>query len=131
MSANSGGLVGRRLRVHYNLHKGGFSVVDPRAGRVIAHVDDITLTEAEFRVQPGGLARIRETGVRQVMAYVLGTVAEVDTSPDLAGCPVVRFNPHRDDTFMCDGLPVHTADRVTFAAGRGWMPAATDTTQGA
>jgi hypothetical protein len=112
---------GGRVRVHVNLHKGCFSVLDPRSGRVIAHVGDITLTEVTFRVQPGGLRRIREHGQRAVCAYALGTVAAVDTCPDVTGRDRVSFNPFTADTFTRNGEPIFTAPEAVFHARAGWV----------
>lgn len=113
-------MIGQRMRVHYNLHRGDFSVTDPSIGRVVANVTDITLTDVTFRVQPSGLRRIRERGTREVCAYVVGIVATVNTGPAVTGMRRVTFNPHRADTFTTDGQPIHAADRITFANAYGW-----------
>jgi hypothetical protein len=96
-------------------------VVDPRTGRVIAGVDDITLTGVTFRVQPGGLARIRRHRQRAVCAYAIGTVAAVGTSPDVSGHDRVSFNPFAADTFMCNGQPITGAATVIFRDRAGWV----------
>src|ERR1017187_4414252 len=125
---------GLRVRVHYNLHRGGFSVV--AGNRVAANVADITLTAVTFRVQPAGLARIRREGRREVCAYATGLIEAFQTAPDVTAMQKVAFNPHRTDTFtLRDGTPVHAAPRVLFAPdpadravrsnrrpGYGWTP---------
>lgn len=110
------------MRVHYHLRRKDFSVVDRSTGRVAANVDNITLADVDFKVQPGGLRRIRARGQREVIAYALGTIAAVNEPAPRKGRPnVVTFNPYRADTFTReDGTPVHHADLVTFAAGKGW-----------
>jgi hypothetical protein len=112
---------GLRVRVHYNLHRGGFSVISTATGRVIAHVTDITMTGVRFRVQPAGLAQIRAERRRAVCAYAIGTVAQVNTAPSLAGRRRVTFNPYRADTFTCDDEPIYAAADVIFAARAGWI----------
>src|ERR1017187_2795869 len=105
---------GLRVRVHYNLHRGGFSVV--AGNRVAANVADITLTAVTFRVQPAGLARIRREGRREVCPYATGLIEAFQTAPDVTAMQKVAFNPHRTDTFtLRDGTPVHGAPRVLFA----------------
>jgi hypothetical protein len=121
-SAANGPRTGTRVRVHYNLHAGGFSVVNPATGRVEWRAADITLTGVQFRVQPAGLARIRATGRREVCAYATGLVAAVSTAPDLAGLRKVTFNPYRAPAFTIGGEPVHAAPAVIFAAAAGWLP---------
>ena len=115
---------GQRVRVHYNLHRHCFSVISTATGRVIAHVTDITLTGVQFRVQPAGLAKIRAEGRRAVCAYVIGTVAQVNTAPPLAGRRRVTFNPYRADTFTCGDEPIYAAVEVIFADRAGWIPPA-------
>lgn len=115
--------VGQRVRVHVNLHNGRIAVADPSMRRVLRYADDITLAGVEFRVPPGGLARVRGRGAREAFAYATGTVTAIDTRPDLAGRPKVSFDPFRDDTFVCGGQPIRQAPEVTFADRAGWLPA--------
>ncbi|WP_158889051.1 hypothetical protein [Amycolatopsis anabasis] len=106
---------GQRVRVHVNLHLRRLSVVNPRSGRVIGYVDDITLTAVRFRYQPACVRRIREEGVRSVCAYALGIVKSVNTNPaEVSGRPV-KYNPFiRPDFHYETGESVTQADRVLF-----------------
>ena len=64
-------------------------------------------------VRPGGLARVRRTGVRAVHAYATGT--EVSPPAAVAGLTEVTYNPFRADTFTTrDGRPVFAAALVVF-----------------
>lgn len=121
--------VGMRIQVHYNLHKGGYSitgtvVTDPLSGRtakrVIANVPTVTLRDVVFRVQPGGLARIRKTRQREVCAYSIGTIAE---PVDIAGLRKVTFNPHRTDSFVYadTGERIDSAPLVVFSGAYAWV----------
>jgi hypothetical protein len=58
-AAAAGVTPGHRVRVHYHLRRGDFSVTSVATGLVVANVPDITLAGVRFGVQPGGLARIR------------------------------------------------------------------------
>jgi hypothetical protein len=70
------------------------------------------MTAVRFVVQPGGLARVRRTGVRAVHAYATGTESE-DT--DVAGLVEVTYNPFRSESFETrDGRVVGAASRVVF-----------------
>jgi hypothetical protein len=111
-------MIGKRVRVHYNLHRGDYSVIDPAHGRVIANVDNITLVDVEFRVQAGGLRMVRERGHRRVCAYAIGTVAAVNSEYDSRGLGRITFNPFRADRFHWaehPGESVEWAGRVFFA----------------
>lgn len=107
---------GMRVRVHYNLRRGGFSIVV--RNRVAANVPCITLTAVTFHVQPAGVARIRRKRRREVCAYATGVIEEFGIAPDISSMQRVRFSPDpgRPDTFtLDDGTPVHFAPRVVFA----------------
>lgn len=111
---------GMPVRVHFNLHVGGFSVTV--GGRVVARVPAITLAGVEFRVQQGGLAAARRERRRRVCAYALGTIESLDPSPDVAGLRKVTFRPWGDaDTFVYadDGGAVREAGRVVFVSENG------------
>lgn len=112
---------GTTVKVYYNLNKGGYSVVSRTTGRVVGWVQDITLTDVTFRVQPAGVRRIRERHQREVVAYVIGTIKDVESGPDVSGMRQVTFNPYRASTFTIDGEPVHTAPVVTFTGSYGWV----------
>jgi hypothetical protein len=112
---------GQRVRVHYNLRRRAWSVINPATGLVTGHAGDITLTGVRFRVQPAALARILATGRRGVCAYATGTITAVNTSPGLGGLVRVGFNPWRAPTFTCDSRPVHAAVEVVFADHAGWI----------
>lgn len=79
--------------------------------RVTGYASTLTLRDARFVVQPGGLQRIRKSGQRAVIAYVKG---------DVGACPVrgrwqqVKFNPFRDRNFKISGKAVERARCVRF-----------------
>lgn len=113
---------GQYVRVHVNLHKQQLAVADPRTARVLCYVHDITLTDVEFRHQPGCVARIRRQQRRAVCAYARGRVAAVDTHPPASGRRV-RYNPfHRPDFHLADtDEPITAADLVLFTELRAYL----------
>jgi len=110
----------RTTRVHYNLQRCPVSKT-PKSGeacwvkrdakRVTGYSSNLTLHNAKFVVQPGGLKRVRQKKQRSVIAYVKGAVGS---------CPVtgrwqrVRFNPFRDKAFTVNGKAVASARCVRF-----------------
>jgi hypothetical protein len=116
------GWLGRRVRVHVNLHKQRFAVLDPRTGRVIGYVDDITLTGVTFRHQPRCVDRIRTRRVRAVCAYALGTIHALDTDEPVTGRPIA-YNPLRRDDFHHPdtGEHVDTAHKARFVGVRAYL----------
>jgi hypothetical protein len=122
---------GARVRVHVNLHRGDFSIVDPRTGRVTANARDVMLHNVTFRVQEGGRQRVLKTRCRSVHAYAVGTLAGVNTGPDTTGLVRVSYNPYRSGSFTtADGRPVKTAAAVVFRDRACWIAESEMTTEG-
>ena len=61
-----------KVEVYWNLHKKCFSV--RHKGKVIEHVQCITLHNVEFVVQPAGNARVRATNRKNVHAFARGHI---------------------------------------------------------
>lgn len=87
-----------QVEVYFNLHKRCFSVRE--GGRVVAHLPSIVLTDCTFVVQPAGLRRVRETGVKNVHAFVRGTQVENFKHDTSTEWKQVRYNPHIYDSFV-------------------------------
>lgn len=109
------------VRVHYNLSRKLFTVKarsGPHKNRVLIWTDCCALEMARMRVQQGGVDRIRETGVRDVVAYTIGRwVANPLRKAYLEGYEA-RINPKIDRHFMMrEGdrwVPVLEAGAVRF-----------------
>lgn len=116
-------MIGRRVRIHVNLHREDFSVVDPKTGRVVANVADAVMADVTFRVQEGGRQRVLKTRCRSVHAYAIGTLVATNTQPELAGLRRVSYNPYRSAHFDTeDGQSITEASTATFANRACWIP---------
>lgn len=77
-------------------------------GCVVAHGREVHLRDVTFHVRPGGLARFKRTGVKNVHAFVVGHLAlrEV-TYPveggDINGPIAGRYLPHGAGVFEAQG----------------------------
>ena len=105
-------LVGLRVRCYRNLNNGLLSV--QHKGRVVAHVESLTLAAATFQVQPAGRARVLARNEKEVHAFVTGTVTEGITElPTRAS-----YNPRRYATFtLSDGTALLSAPMATLRDG--------------
>lgn len=89
-------LIGGFFRVHFNLRTTQWSVASlagPRKGRVVANVDDITLTGVRLIVSESGLRRVKRDGRRAVHAWVHGTVIAVNARSGVDGLTRISYNP--------------------------------------
>ena len=104
--------------VYRNLTRRGWSIRE--RGRVVGHLQFLTLAGAVMIVRPGARARVLRTGHREVQAWIRG-----DLIPH-AGVPPVavrlRYRPFEAGHFTDDcGLQVQAAAFVFLDEdGRAW-----------
>lgn len=73
--------LGDRVRVYRNLNKGGWSILamsGENKGRVVAHVDYVTLESVDFVISKAGLARAQASKVRNVHSYAQGILNSLE-----------------------------------------------------
>ena len=89
-----------KVRVYWNLHRRKWSI--QQDGLVIDHRDSLFLTKAHFTVREGGQKRVRESGQKNVHAFVCGewNQKEYRSFKDMMLWRKVSYNPKRDDFFM-------------------------------
>ena len=89
-----------KVRVYWNLHRRKWSI--QQDGLVIDHRDSLFLTKAHFTVREGGQKRVRESGHKNVHAFVCGEwdQKEYRTFKDMRLWRRVHYNPKRDNFFM-------------------------------
>lgn len=102
-------LHGKRVYVYRNLHNGLFSVW--HQGRVLAHVPEIHLKDAEFRVRESGRQKVLREKKKNVHAFVVGTV---DSTPSTSAATPVMYNPYMHPPDQ-PGSFVRAADKAPVA----------------
>ncbi len=73
-----------RVEVYRNLNKNCFSVralTGENKGKVIDHVQEITLKDVKFAVQPAGRKRVLKEKQKHVNAFIRGTPTEEPLEP--------------------------------------------------
>lgn len=92
-------MIGKKVRVYFNLHKKVYSVQDRKTGLVIAHLDKLTLKDVKYNVREGGRQKVLKEKRKNVHAFIEGTIC----------CPVellkgelfgVTYNPYKYDSFI-------------------------------
>lgn len=105
----------RRVAVYRNLHRGVWSL---RAldgifkGTVVAHADSVGVLHAQMHVNARAAERICGGAVREVHAWVIGTLGEVT----LANPTRLTYRPHQRPVFFLPstGQAVWSAPAVLF-----------------
>lgn len=104
-----------RVHVYWNLHKKKFSV--RHKGKVIDHVDRLFLCDVEFRVSQKGRQRVLREKVKNVHAYVCGTICDA-----VEGCETrAYYNPYKTKYFEVDGQEIHDANFTRLEDGRVYV----------
>lgn len=110
-------IIGKKVMVHYNLHKHTFSVT--YNSKVIMHANYVKLSDVEFRVRQGGKERVRLEKSKNVHAFVIGTLLDYyeypcENMPSPSSDKVVTYNPYKHDSFVFknNGDPVYHAQEV-------------------
>jgi hypothetical protein len=107
-----------KVDVYLNLNEECVSVRSRESedyGRVVAHKQKVHVSDAEFVVQPSGREKCRESGVKNVHAFVRGEWTE---SEKVVYGERVTYNPFEYDTFVHKESeePVESADLVMVTA---------------
>ena len=97
-------LLGRKVFVYYNLHKHVWSVKCWETKRVIAHVENIVLANATYKVSQAGRKRVLKEKRKNVHAGVMGTILGFYNIDDLKSFNEVTYNPYKYDSFVYKGF---------------------------
>jgi hypothetical protein len=110
---------GMKVDIYKNLHNGKWSVRDRHNGRVVAHVDECAVRNAQFIVQTAGRRRVLDERRKNVHAFVRGDLIMVSRAIDafigmLNPCALpspVTYNPYKYSSFVYKDseAPVDTA----------------------
>ena len=107
-----------KVFVYRNLRKNCYSVKaleGPNKGRVIAHWDALTLTDAEFKVSRSGRARVLREKQKNVHAGVVGNWEPENNYWDgFENSHAVTYNPYKFESFVeiCTHDPIYKSQKV-------------------
>ena len=91
-----------RVHVYWNFNRRVWSVRSaegPTRGRVVAYCETVALRDCTMVVQPAGVKKARETGVKNVHAYIRGFWVGQSEIDDALASPIT-YNPFREAQFI-------------------------------
>lgn len=94
--------IGVRVYVYFNLHRKCFSVKSLDTGKVIAHTNEIILSDCQFNVSEKGRQRVIRERCKNVHAGVQGVVCDkwrFDDAPYYI-TQGVTYNPYENKSFI-------------------------------
>jgi len=119
-----------KVEVYRNLHKNCWSVRDNKTGRVLRHVDEIHLLDADLVVRPAGREKVlreKRKNVHafakgEVMAYIprlpegwhLNIVVRLKDEYEAYDTTQIIYNPYLYDSFVYvdSEKPIFHAERI-------------------
>lgn len=106
---------GIKVHAYRNLHIPGraWSIKEVGVSKIGWRVSEIALSNVEFRVQPAGRKKAIETGVRNVHAYIVGTVVSPASLPTTTKWELATYTPF-------DGVDGFTADSESALDRASW-----------
>lgn len=106
--------------MYFNLTRKVFSLMDLSSGLVYAHGNDFSLAEGTFVVSEAGRNRVLTTKVRNVHAFVVGTLLE---KSNVAAIDEISYNPYRAHYFYTRSnfAPINEAKLLTFTNNKVYL----------
>lgn len=119
--------LGDKVRVYRNLNVGCWSVLAMAGqykGKVVAHLDSVSIREVEFIVSSAGRARVLERQVKSVHAYAQGFFESTDVKPMHSSCIVVKYDPYKHGYFYKvnnESCELTDVQELNFSSGKAYM----------
>ncbi len=88
-------MVGKKVKVYFNLHRSLWSVQDAKTRLVIAHLPEVYLEDVEFKVSESGRQRVLKEKRKNVHAFATGVI----TDPKEGMNTKVSYNPYKYGNF--------------------------------
>lgn len=88
----------KKVYCYWNLHDDVWSLT--QGGIVVGYAKSVRLTDVEFRVRPGGHAKVLEKKRKNVHAFAIGYIAELDGEKPEGFERVVTYRPYERDDFF-------------------------------
>lgn len=85
------------VMIYKNLHNGLFSV--KQGGLVVAHIESVLLASVSFKVNESGRNRVIREQKKNVHAFIVGYILNVNHTPASLLKRVITYNPYKYNYF--------------------------------
>ncbi len=109
---------GEKVKVHYNLHEGGFTIASAKTGLVLAYAPVVNLINVKTTVRENDRQMVIAKGAKNVHAHIVGYFTF--NSIDMEGARQMTYNPYVHATFVDKETkePILIAEQV-LCVGKG------------
>jgi hypothetical protein len=96
-------IINQKVWVHWNFHKKCFSI--KYKNEPVIHADLVQLENVKFHVRPNGRKKVLKEKVKNVHAFVIGTLLDYMPKGDICGVyfngtyKKIDYNPYISDSF--------------------------------
>lgn len=87
----------KSVMIYKNLHNGLFSV--KQGGLVVAHIESVLLANVTFKVNDGGRERVIKEQKKNVHAFIVGYILNVNHTPMSLLKRAITYNPYKYNYF--------------------------------
>lgn len=87
----------KQVMIYKNLHNGLFSV--KQGGLVVAHIDSVLLANVSFKVSESGRNRVIKEQKKNVHAFIVGYILNVNSTPLSLLKRSISYNPYKYNYF--------------------------------
>ena len=85
------------VMIYKNLHNGLFSV--KQGGLVVAHLESVLLADVTFKVNESGRNRVIREQKKNVHAFIVGYIVNVNLTPRSLLKRAITYNPYKYNYF--------------------------------
>jgi len=109
-----------KFYIYRNLNRGKTFSVKFR-GKVIDRLDSFIAYDCEMKVSQAGRKRVLEKQKRNVHAFVVAHVYDLNNGLVKPNQHELKYNPYRSSNFQCNGESVDRADAILFNDGKAYI----------
>lgn len=119
--------LGDKVRVYRNLNNGKWSIkamTGEYKGKVVAHLDYLTLKDTSFIVSMAGRARVLREGRKNVHAFAMGFLHSCNEIELESTSEVITYDPYRCGFFYSidsSNTPIETIKQLNFTKGKAFV----------
>lgn len=106
---------GDRVKVHLNLHNNKFSIVAIDGifkNLVVAHIDMFEMSNCTFIVSESGRQRVLNKKVKNVHAFIVGNINNLNPNNVIEEDKYIRYNPYETEFWSVNDIRIDSTDNI-------------------
>lgn len=119
--------IGDKVKVYRNLNNGKWSILAMAGefkGKVVAHFDNLCLSEVSFKISEAGRARVLREKRKNVHAYAIGSIVSVGQAELCDDSQFVTYDPYKFGFFYKsedESVSLSSTALINFIPGKAFI----------